>query len=101
MNSYQELQKKYEDKGLDDLKVRSAEDIKDIYNVDILKLKGYEKLDQEAKDLFNTMIINFYNGRGLAARDGMKPKKVAIKDGKLAFYYNDTFNYFYSNGTWG
>lgn len=101
MNYYQELKERYENKGLDNYLLRDIEDIKDIYNIDIPKLKGYNKLEPSVKDFFNKMIVNYYNARGLEARDDLKPKKVIIRDGKLAFYHNDMFNYFYSNGTWG
>lgn len=68
-----ELKARYKDRGLNDFRINTIEDIFHLYNIDILKVDGYDLLTEEHKQLYKKFIINFFNGWGLEARETLKP----------------------------
>ncbi len=70
------LERKYEELGLKDYKLRNLNQLRDIHDVDVNEIPGYEDLPDEQRKLFNEAIINFYNARGLDSRKSLIPKSV-------------------------
>lgn len=70
------IYEKYEARGLDNFKLSSLEDIKEIYGFNIPMIKGYEDLSEEKKKLFNKFIVNFFNAHGMDRRSTLEPLQV-------------------------
>ncbi|MCM1315609.1 MAG: hypothetical protein NC205_01370 [Prevotella sp.] len=70
-----ELEKRYIENGLKDYKLRSTDDLKTIHDVDITKIKGYQKLNVN-EEFFKKMLVRFYNAQGLEIRSEIKPLAV-------------------------
>lgn len=70
------LERKYEELGLTDYKLRNLNQLRDIHDVDVNEIPGYEDLSDEQRKLFNEAIINFYNAWGLDRRKSLIPKSV-------------------------
>jgi hypothetical protein len=66
----------YQERGLNNYKLKSLDDIKAIYGHDIPALKGYPDLSDENKELVNKFIINFFNAQGMDRRATIKPLQV-------------------------
>lgn len=74
--TYQEMTKKYEERGLSDYKLRTLDDLKEIHGVDVQELSGYSGLSENNRNLFNVTVLRFYNAHGLNSRLELKPKAV-------------------------
>lgn len=72
----QELERKYEERGLTDYQLQTLEDLKEIHGVDVTELNGYNELTDENKELFNSTVIKFFNTWGLDNRKELRPKNV-------------------------
>lgn len=70
------IERKYEELGLTDYKLRTLEQLKEIHGVDVNQISGYQDLPEEQKTLFDKAVINFYNARGLDNRRSLLPKSV-------------------------
>ncbi len=66
----------YKSRGLSDFKLRSIENIFEIYNIDVLKIDGYENLTDQNKELFKSFIVNFFNASGLERRNSLLPLSI-------------------------
>ena len=73
---YQEMTRKYEERGLTDYRLSTLEDLKEIHDVDVTKLSGYSGLSAEKIELFDITVLRFYNAHGLNSRLQLKPKAV-------------------------
>lgn len=70
------LERKYEELGLTDYKLRDLNQLREIHNIDVNEIPGYKELPDEQRKLFNEAIINFYNAWGLDRRKSFIPKSV-------------------------
>lgn len=70
------IERKYEELGLTDYKLRTLEQLKEIHGVDVNQISRYHDLPEEQKALFDKAIINFYNAWGLDSRKALKPQSV-------------------------
>lgn len=92
--SYNKITSTYEVLGITDFKLRNLKDLKEIYNIDLTKIKGYENLVAN-KSMFESFIIHFYNSMGLKSRSSVKPISVKfVKDhvSYLRFDYKEGEN---------
>lgn len=71
-----EVEKIYQDNGLNDYKLTCLEDLKNCHGIDAEKVNGYEDLTEQNKVIFRNFIINFFNARGLDARIITVPKAI-------------------------
>lgn len=71
-----ELERKYEELGLTDYKLRNLKQLQEIHGVDVNQISGYKQLSDKHKKLFNEAIINFFNAWGLDNRKILKPQSV-------------------------
>lgn len=74
--TYQEMTKKYEERGLTDYKLRTLDDLNEIHGVDVQELSGYSGLSDNNRKLFDVTVLRFYNAHGLNSRLELKPKAV-------------------------
>lgn len=102
MTEYAKLQKKYEDLGLNDLKVRDVEDIEKIYNIYPLQVKGYGNLTPEQQKHYKKFIINFYNRQGLEAREDIKliSVKYIPNENYIKVSFEKDWYHLLPNGDW-
>ena len=100
---YDEIQQKYDELGLDKrrYKLRNAEDVKTIIGFDIKKLRGYNKLTDEDKELVEYLIVEYLNGHGLQARQREIAKSIVREPRRFKVTFEDGFSYLYDNGTIG
>jgi len=71
-----QLERKYEERGLNNYRIRTVDDLKAVHNIDIEELKGYENLSDEYRELFEKTIIHFFNAQGLEKRAECIPKAI-------------------------
>ncbi len=62
---YSSLKEAYEKRNYDDYRLRTIEDIEDIYGLNIKSIKGYGLLSDRKRRQFQQFIINYYNTQGL------------------------------------
>lgn len=74
--TYQEITKKYEERGLTDYKLRTLDDLKEIHGVDVQELSGYSGLSDDNRKLFDMTVLRFYNAHGLNSRLELNPKSI-------------------------
>ncbi|MBD7912449.1 MULTISPECIES: hypothetical protein [Clostridium] len=63
------LERIYAERGLEDYKLRTLDDLFYIYGVKVNQIEGYFKLKEEEKSFFNRFIINYFNSYGLEGRN--------------------------------
>lgn len=71
-----QIERKYEERGLNDYCIRTVDDLKAVHNIDVEELKGYENLSDECKELFEKTVIHFFNAQGLEKRAKCIPKAI-------------------------
>ncbi|MBN1074767.1 hypothetical protein DVV91_10470 [Clostridium botulinum] len=71
-----EIEKIYEQNGLNNYKLTSLEDLKKCHGIDAEKVRGYENLTEENKKIYKSFIINYYNAMGIDARMITVPKAI-------------------------
>ena len=76
------IEKKYEERGLNNYLLRTVEDLKAVHDIDIKEIKGYASLSDENKKLFEKAVVSFFNAWGLEKRTELAPKAV--------YYVQDT-----------
>lgn len=74
--TYQEMTKKYEERGLTNYKLRTLDDLKEIHGVYVQELSGYSGLSDDNRKLFDVTVLRFYNAHGLNSRLELRPKAV-------------------------
>jgi len=77
-----QIENLYKANGLMDYKLRNTDDIYKTHGIDIKAVKGYEKLDDVNKQLYERFIVNFFNALGLDSRATLIPKGI--------YYVEDT-----------
>lgn len=94
---YDNLVKKYEKAGCDDLQLRNAEDIKKILKIDVEAIRGYDTL-RIAQGMFKNFMVNFLNNFGIQDRATIKPISVCIvKEGNTSYIRFDYMKGNYRN----
>ncbi len=71
-----QLERKYEDCGLNDYQLRTLDELREIHGVDVRELSGYSGLTNENRKLFDITVLRFYNSLGLDIRKQLLPKSV-------------------------
>lgn len=69
-----ELEKRYEERGCIDYKLRSLSDLEVIHGVNVSELPGYTDLSDKHRKVFDGSIIRFFNAHGLDSRKSLQPK---------------------------
>ena len=62
------IQNMYRANGLPDCRLQTTEDLLKIHGIDFEELKGYARLDDVNRKLYEKFIVNFFNAWGLEAR---------------------------------
>ena len=71
-----QIEKKYEERGLNNYLLRTVDDLKAVHNISIEELSGYENLSDEYRELFEKTVIHFFNAQGLERRAECIPKAI-------------------------
>ncbi|MBU3197601.1 hypothetical protein KPL26_13215 [Clostridium algidicarnis] len=96
MSIYEE----YEKIGLTDYKLRTIDDVKELHGIDILVMKGFNKLSKEDRKLVIRMFIGYLNGCGCGNRQDVPVSVEKLSNDKFKIYFSDgMFSYFYSDGS--
>ena len=74
--SYREVCELYKKRGLEDCRLRNAEDVLFVHGFDIRETTGYEDLTEEHKALFEAYVVTHMNGVGMNTKITMWPKSV-------------------------
>jgi phage anti-repressor protein len=75
MNRY-DIEKIYQENGLNDYRLTCLEDLKNCHGIDAEKIKGYEDLTEENKEIFRNFIVNYFNGQGMGRKMITVPKAI-------------------------
>lgn len=59
-----------------DYKLRNLKQLREIHDIDVNEIAGYNQLSDKHKKLFNAAIINFFNAWGLDSRKTLVPKSI-------------------------
>lgn len=73
--NYNEIKNKYLDNGMNDYRLRTLNDLKNVLGIDIDSIIGIKKLGANF-EIFQGFLINFLNKWGLEARESIKPISV-------------------------
>lgn len=92
------LERKYEQLGLTDYKLRNLQQLREIHGVDVTEISGYDILPEMYKNLFDKAIINFYNVNGLENRNELAPKSINYVCEQSYYISNQETNMMYSVG---
>lgn len=76
LTSYREVCKLYEERGLTDYCLRTAEDVLFVHNFDLTETTGFEDLTEEQKKLFIAYVCTYMNGLGMNTKITLWPKSV-------------------------
>ncbi len=71
-----QLERKYEDCGLNDCRLKTLDEIREIHGVDVRELSGYSGLTEKNRKLFDMTVLNFYKAHDLDSRKHLIPKSV-------------------------
>ncbi len=70
--------------------------------IDFEKVKGFNKLSDQARDLFRSVYVRHNSGQGMDYKEDWTPKKVKEHGGHLEVHFNNgEWLHYYPNGTWG
>lgn len=75
MNRY-DVEQLYQKNGLNDYRLTCLADFKNCHGIDAKKVKGYEDLTEENKEIFEKFMINYLNGQGMDRRMITFPKAI-------------------------
>ena len=96
MSIYEE----YEKIGLTDYKLRTIDDVKELHGIDVLVMKGFNKLSKEDRKLVIRMFIGYLNGCGCGNRQDVPVSVEKLSNDKFKIHFSDgMFSYFYSDGS--
>ncbi len=70
-----EIEQRYIEYGCSDFRLHNLNDLKNIH-FSVKDLQGYCELPQKQRELFDKVIIRFYNAQGLDTRNQLQPKNV-------------------------
>lgn len=71
-----EVEKIFQEHGLNDYRLTCIEDLKNCLGIDALKVNGYEDLTEENKEIYRNFIINFFNSMGMDRKMITVPKAI-------------------------
>jgi len=71
-----EVEKIFQEHGLNDYRLTCIEDLKSCLGIEALKVNGYEDLTEENKEIFRNFIINFFNSIGMDRKMITVPKAI-------------------------
>ncbi len=95
---YNTIAEKYQKLGIGDYRLRTADDVKAIYGIDMANIYGMNKLNQMhaySAEIFNRFFINYLNGWGLEARGEIQPLAVAYcKDKGNGIYIRFKYQFY-------
>ncbi len=66
----------YIETGCTDFRIHNLSDLKKFCGFDVEQIQGYAELPQEQRELFDEVIIRFYNAQGFDIRKNLHPKSV-------------------------
>lgn len=96
------IYEKYEKMGLSDYKLRTIDDVKELYGTDILAMKGFNELSKEDRKLVIRLFIGYLNGCGCGNRQDVPVSVEKLSNDKFKIYFSDgMFIYLYSDGSIG
>jgi hypothetical protein len=104
MNSYNLIEEKYKANNICDFRFRNVQQISAVIGYEFCKIKGYEKLGDEEKELAEMLMCTFLNGFGLKARERQIPKSIITENSRQRFkvtFKDKTYSYFYFDGNIG
>lgn len=76
--NYKDIQRKYEDAGCINYKLRDKKDLVNIIGLKVEDAKYYNDLSQEYKDMTVGFLLKYLNGCGLQCREGYRITKVYL-----------------------
>lgn len=76
--NYKDIQRKYEDAGCINYKLRNLDDLKNIIGLDIKEAKYFDELSEEYKQMVIQFLLNCLNGCGLQHREGCRITKAYL-----------------------
>ena len=71
-----QIENLYKSIGIKDYQLRNIEDLLNIHSIDFKNVKGYNKIDDLNRAIYEKYIINFFNGLGLDSRATLIPKAI-------------------------
>lgn len=71
-----EVEKIFQEHGLNDYRLTCIEDLTNCLGIDALKVNGYEDLTEENKEIYMNFIINFFNSMGMDRKIITVPKAI-------------------------
>lgn len=96
------IYEKYEEYGLTDYKLRTADDVKALHGIDVLAMRGLDNLSKEDQELIIDLFIEHLNGCGCSNRQDVPIEVKKLNNDKFKVSFEDgMFSYFYSDGTVG
>lgn len=72
------LEKKYEDAGCVDFKLRNAGDLVNILGIDVREAQYYSELSNEYKIMTVNFLLKYFNSCGLEYREGFQVEKAYL-----------------------
>lgn len=91
----------YKKRGLKNYKLRTVEDVKELHDIDILKMKGLENLSENDRQLAIKLFIRYLNGFGCTNRQ-FTPRSIEKQKNKFKVSFSDgTHSYLYTDATVG
>ena len=87
----------YEANGLNEMQLRSHQDLLKCHGIIANDIKGYEQLDNEDKAIYQEFIINFFNSYGLKARNKIIPRRIYRVTDEPIQYLRFEFEYDYDD----
>lgn len=84
MTNYSKIQKRYDDCGLGDYRLRDLGDVENVHGIKLEDISGFEKLSRADREVMQSFIVFFMNRWGLEARDSFVPLEVRVAKSKEA-----------------
>lgn len=76
--NYNDIQRKYEDAGCINYKLRNKSDLLNIIGLKVEDAKYFDELSQEHKDMTVEFLLKYLNGCGLQYREGYRIQKAYL-----------------------
>ena len=103
LTSYDCLQLRFDSNNIN-YDFSCLEDLKKIFGFNIKNVKGYNKLDDYHREIFDKHFLSYINSSGLEYKIYKLPRKIILEAEKKRFkVYTleiDKFSYLDFNGTW-
>lgn len=72
----------YKANGLTDYKLKSLDDLMKVHGIDPRAVKGYNRLDDLNRLLYEKYIVNYFNAQGLESRATILPEAIYFVESK-------------------